>query len=258
MAVRSLRDWRPGDDVYEAAHHQQVIDALREMGADVGYGDPGAVGDHNGPRPVEKFPVILTDEGPPAEEEGDPREDYDDARYWAKRAYVGGAKVYDAVELSEDKAVEAYYGTEPAVVTVTNLPERSAGSHLLPVDGTTEAWCWAWYDRGNPQRKHYFISVVPPRVRYVTLTQDGGSDGDASAVPPTACTYTYSMDGGALGENQTPARGRLFKMSYTVADRGVAVLNADGDAYELWDCNEVASDQYKCPEADEEEEGEGE
>jgi len=172
--MKSLRDWKPGDNIRTNDHHQQDPEAIRELqqlfrgGQFVqwGAGLEGGLGK-------------IMSEGPAAEA------DYTDARYWIEREIMQATVFRALPTLSEDVTdAEMDVGGlpgEPSVVTATNIAELAAGTHELAVG--EYVWWWIVWARGDPSTRHYIFvrSVGDTGGIYLKLTSEEATEGHYGA-----------------------------------------------------------------------------
>lgn len=230
--MRNLRDWSGGDSVLNTEHHQQAVDALREL-SDY---RPGTGEGDTGPRVREEFIARVVAKGPDGEA------GHADARYWLQRQIVEQAEFRAALTLSEDISPEVKGDvetggvnfTEPNTFTATNLAERSAGTHLL-TEGT-EVRCWAWWSKGDPQQKHYLFDRPPPASSFWAKITGSAANGDnrwkyAWAEQRRTANGVQDQPGGRSGT--TDARFALNSVEMFNAATGVQGngIDVDGDAF---------------------------
>jgi hypothetical protein len=146
MAIRRMRDWRPGGQIPLGDQLQEGPDAVRELAAQV-----SAILFNDVREPQERFLVRVVNAGPNGES------DYSDARYWLKRIAVLGAMPTDNVNIATDDTAFNAGSPEPYIITGINFSEFSSMTHGLPVDGSQIFECFGWWDAGSPNRKHYFF-----------------------------------------------------------------------------------------------------
>jgi hypothetical protein len=142
--MRALRDWNPGNNVFENAHHQQAVLALRELAGERAY--------EGTPRewvPGEEWPGKIVSAGPSGEA------DFTNSLYWVKKCYMEGAAYNAQANFNTGSDYDA--GPVTIIVPAMNLAERAAAGHGLDTGGDTIVWVRAWFDRGNPQIKHYLF-----------------------------------------------------------------------------------------------------
>lgn len=167
--MKSLRDWRPGDNIRTNDHHQQDPEAIRELQQLFRSGEFVTTG-----AGLEGGLAKIVDAGPDAEA------DYTDPRYWIQRQLFEETAYRALPTLSED-TTEASFDLsglpgEPSIVTATNGAELAAGTHKLAVG--EYVWYWNVWARGDPTRRHYmFFRSVESRNAFATATAIAGPGG---------------------------------------------------------------------------------
>jgi hypothetical protein len=144
--------------------------------------------------------------------------------------------------------------TDEACIGLNAAESIRAGAHVLR-RGTVQLAIRVGTSvtKGQPSHEGRDVwMMVSPSAEHlfaVDLTQDGGSDGNATG--PTACTYTYTAktkggsDGGqTVGTNLSPERGRPFMASFSVGTKGIGYY--DDTNFVLWDTNEQLGAQTNC------------
>lgn len=177
--MQTLRDWRPGDNIFEALHHEEPVLAIRELQAESS-GIGARLQELTGQawRPGGRQIAKIVNEGP-ADEEENIRQDYTDCRYWVQLQIIEGTEFRGNPLFSEDTTNAAHQSPgeviAPNLLTAVNLAEWDADSHTLPVDGTEYVVLEGWWDTGlNPDGEgdgtspdaqftlHWFIDRPPP------------------------------------------------------------------------------------------------
>lgn len=194
--AKSLRDWRVGDSVRNNDHHQQAVEAIREL-----------------QRMKTLFPdqspwnIIfigkIVDTGP------NDQADYADCRYWVELQYILGGASGKGTEVARFKAdtsqqvpTDSESGQNfkvPNRFTVTNISEWAddSGTHAIPVSPDRIVLVFGFYDAGNPDNLIRYVmsegavsdlgNVV---VRFDTIisSQWGKYNGTIFSGPPDAVT----------------------------------------------------------------------
>lgn len=174
----NLRDWQKGDSVRNRQHHQQAVDALRELQRRSRL--PGKQASYR-----TMFIGKLMDHG--LEDDGSTHiPDYTDARYWIQILAITGADPDAALAFVDDTSRENYDDDDVniSILTATNLFEKFAETHAIPVGGDSEIYVvvTAFYDSSATGNQLHFTFDYPvPLVIPVALEQTGGTDGAAGA-----------------------------------------------------------------------------
>lgn len=164
--------WRKADN-RSARSHQKLVDAINQQASLSVTGDlstsasphGAAVHDERVERWTDMREGLITDTGPAGE--ADPA----DATYWVKFAVIdSAASDVEANPTASPPGPTSAGGLGQAElypVLATNRAEQSAGTHLLPVDGTCWVQLFGDIDAGGAKR--YVFSHFPPLVRFGKL-----------------------------------------------------------------------------------------
>lgn len=191
--MRNLRDWKIGDSIRNNDHHQQAVEALREL--------QNRLNRTLGSKSTNRTEFIgkIIDHGRNLADDADIA-DFTGCRYWLEIQFIQGENVDAAITLAIDTSMKVPASDAdtgpfpPNIVPATNLDEYNADTHLLAVDGTVYVLGVAFWDGGDPNQLHFVFSrslstSVVVRMdsnatgggKYIGVLLEAASTADATA-----------------------------------------------------------------------------
>jgi hypothetical protein len=174
--VQTLRNWSPGNNVFENQHHQQAVDGLRELQGEVFALRAQVEAATNrryepGRRRLAK--IVATGPGEAA--------DYTDSRYWVQFQLVS-TTAYQGDPFFEEDTTDAAHRRDteneapPSIVTATNLAEWYADTHTLSTDDETYVVLEGYWDCADPDTRasnlHWFFDRAINRAVRVRIASN--------------------------------------------------------------------------------------
>ncbi len=174
----------------------------------------------NAPAPRTAYPLTLLDEFWGVLDDTD-QTPYTDERYWVMRHSLDAGATTDRIATTALDAAHARYRQ----ITASNLPERLAGTHLLPQG--TPVWVQKIRDASSPPVEHYFFTSRPG-ISKTTLDHAAAVKITTGAGWATHAGIAYDHDGNLLSEDRflwrfpdaiCPIVGPAIKAIHTFAAR---------------------------------------